>query len=109
MVSLISDDPIVIEKSASILKIVFGSMLLYAIITVYYNSVAAIGKTLHTLLIEFISISIYLMMSYYIIVEWKWDIHDVWYIEYLYFGVIGLLSIIYLYYFNHKQNKIANV
>ncbi len=108
MVNIITDRPDVIAKSASILQLIFGSMLLFSIVVVFYNSVSAIGKTIHTLIIEFISILIYLITSYYIIVVWQWDIFEVWAIEYLYFGIIGILSIGYLYYFNQKHKITIN-
>jgi len=107
LVRIITSSPEVVLEAASILQLVFGSMLLFSIVTIYQNSVAAVGKTVHVLFIEIISIVIYLLFAYYFTMVWQFNIFEVWTIEYPYFGITGILSVLYLYYFN-KKNKLTN-
>lgn len=105
MIRLITSNETIIIKSIPVLRNIFGSMFLFSIVAVYYSSVTAIGKTFIALLIEVIAIFIYLIAAYYIVIKWNWEIKNVWLIEYLYFGLLGILSIGYIIFNNYKQNK----
>ncbi|MFD1550552.1 MATE family efflux transporter [Putridiphycobacter roseus] len=105
LVRLISDNPLVIEKSAEILQLVFGSMLIFSVVAILYNSVSALGKTFHAMLIEIVSILIYLIFSYQVILVYQWDIFYIWTVEYIYFLVTGILSVIYLWHYYKKMNR----
>ena len=105
-IKIISNNDEIMDSSKRILQLVFGSMFLFAITNPFYSSVAALGKTLLTLYIEIIAIIIYVYMGYLFILKWKWDVVKVWTIEYIYFGTIGLLAILYLVYYHHKIQKI---
>jgi putative MATE family efflux protein len=102
MVSIITQNKLVIPAATQILMIIFWSMLTYAVVNVFYNSVSALGKTILSLWIEIIAIIFYLYGTYLVILKWHWSIVDIWYVEFLYFVVIGLLSITYLIYYNKK-------
>lgn len=91
-----SIDPDVIENSARSLRFVCGSIFLYAVAAVPYNSISALGKTKLSFLIEFSAIIGYLLGCYLFIELWHWNIVEVWTVEYIYFGTIGLLSSLYL-------------
>ncbi len=99
LVKFITDNELIIQPAADILRIVFWSMLLYAFVNIFFNAVAALGKTLLTLWIEIISVSLYLYSTYLVILEWHWSIVDIWYVEFIYFVTLGILSISYLMYY----------
>lgn len=101
-------DPGIMQDSANALRFVSGSILIYAIIIVPFNSVSALGKTTASFLIEFISIIVYLIGCYLFIEKWQWDIVHIWWIEYLYFGSLGIFSTVYLLYYRNKQSQLAN-
>ena len=103
MVKLITQNENIIEPASQILTIVFWSMLLYSIVNIYYNTVSALGKTVLALFIEVIAVVLYLSFTYLFIVRWKWDVVSIWYVEFVYFTTLGVLSIGYLYYFNKKR------
>jgi MATE family multidrug resistance protein len=86
----------ILQNSADALRFVSGSIMLYAIMVVPFNSVSAMGKTQLTFLIEVLAIIFYLIACYYFVVKWQWNIVDVWWVEYIYFGTIGIASITYL-------------
>ncbi|MFT4601277.1 MAG: MATE family multidrug resistance protein [Arenicella sp.] len=102
MISIVEHNPDItpeiLQNSADALRFVSGSIILYAVMVVPFNSVAALGKTKLTFGIEVLAIIFYLIGCYLFIVKWQWNIIDVWWVEYIYFGVIGAASITYLYF-----------
>jgi len=93
----------VIQNSIDSLRFVSGSILIFTISVVPFHSVAALGKTKISFAIEVIAIAIYLIGCYFMIQRWHWSIVDVWWVEYLYFGTLGLASMLYLLYFNKRH------
>jgi len=93
----------IIQNSVDSLRFVSGSILIFSIAVVPFHSIAALGKTKLSFAFECISISIYLIACYLIIERWQWSIVEVWWIEYIYFGTLGLVSFLYLLYFNKRH------
>ena len=88
--------PSVLENSAKTLRFVSASIILYAVAAVPYNSISALGKTRFAFFIECCSIFLYLCGCYLFIIVWEWNIVYVWSVEYIYFGTIGVISVLYL-------------
>jgi MATE family multidrug resistance protein len=105
MIRFITDNPLIIDSASQILVIVFWSMLLYSIVNVYYNTVSALGKTMLALWIEVVAIILYLSSTYLVILKWHWSIVNIWYVEFIYFFTLGILSIAYLIYYNNQRIK----
>ncbi|PIE87364.1 MAG: hypothetical protein CSA03_00720 [Bacteroidetes bacterium] len=95
-----------IETSASTLQFLFGSILLYGFGSIYFYTIAGSGNTRYSFIIELISVVLYLFFAFLFIKVLNWDIYYVWTVEYIYFGVICSLSIIYLRFFNWKKKQI---
>ena len=91
--------------SASILRMIFGSILLYSFVSVYFQTINGSGNTRITFYIEMASVTVYLFGAYLLIKVYEVPIFWVWTVEYAYFGIIGLMSILYLRKSNWK-NKI---
>lgn len=108
LLGLITDNQNVINEATKVLRLVFGSMLIFSVVSVFYQTVAAIGKTFQSLVIEIISIIIYLLFAYLYIIQWQSNILAIWTVEYLYFGVTGILSIFYLLYYQQKTIRLNN-
>lgn len=89
-------DPQVLSDSVYILKFVSGSIFIFSFAVVYFNSVAGLGETKMTFIIEVLAILFYLIGCYYFIYLWEWDVKDIWWVEYIYFCSLGLFSFIYL-------------
>ena len=100
-------DPAVMENSAKALRFVSGSIIFYAVAAVPYNSISALGKTRLAFLIECCSILLYLLGCYFFIEVWHWNIVEVWAVEYLYFGPIGILSALYLFVNRYKLGLVV--
>tara|TARA_B110000046_G_C13007442_1_gene404992 strand:+ start:238 stop:1587 length:1350 start_codon:yes stop_codon:yes gene_type:complete len=89
-------DPKVLADSIYILQFVSGSIFIFSFAVVYLNSVAGLGETKMTFIIEAFAIMFYLIGCYYFIYLWEWDIKHIWWVEYIYFGSLGLFSFVYL-------------
>lgn len=105
LIKLINPDVTYTKDSAAILKMIFGSILLFSFISVYFQTINGSGNTRITFYIEMTSVTAYLFMAYLLIKVYEAPIFWVWTVEYAYFSVIGILSIIYLRNSNWK-NKI---
>jgi multidrug resistance protein, MATE family len=101
-IPFINPNPDILEPTAAVMRLVSGSILLFSVITIWFNSVAAIGKSNISFLIESTSILIYLLTCYLFIVVLKLDLLAVWTVEYVYFGVIGVMSYLYLRWYKRK-------
>jgi len=106
LIALINPGEAYLAKSAEILRFIAGSMFIFAFVSVKYQTVNGSGNTQVSFLIELISTSIYMLSAYLLIKVAKLDIFWVWSVEYIYFGTIGTLSILYLKFFNWKNTKI---
>lgn len=106
LVKIINPKAEYVDGSAEILRFVAGSILIYGLTSVYYQTINGSGNTKFTFYIEFIAVFIYLFFAYLFIKVLDWDIYWIWSVEYLYFGAMGILSIGYLRFFNWQKKKI---
>ena len=104
--SIYTDDADLIEGAIKILPVICGAMLFFSIAFITFSSVTGTGKTLVTLSIEFISISIYLSFAYFFALILDLSLVAVWSSEFIYFSFMGLLSILYLKFGNWKNSVI---
>lgn len=106
LVSLINPEEIYVKGSAELLRFISGSMLIYGIAMVYFQTIAGSGNTRISFYIETIAVGVYIGAAYLFIKVFNWDIYWVWSVEYIYFILLGLLSIGYLRFFNWKSKNI---
>lgn len=103
LVLLINPNEAFLAKSAETLRFVTSSMFLFCIGSIYLQSINGIGRTHITLLIEIVVTGTYLVYSYFTIRVWMWDVKYIWSVEYLYFGLMAILSYSYLKFSNWKK------
>ena len=106
LVSWINPHEEYIAKSASILRLISISVILYGLISVYYQTIQGSGNTFHSLCIEISTVVIYVTTCHLFINVFSFDIYWIWSVEYIYFGAIGIMSILYLRNSNWKMKKI---
>ncbi len=106
LISWINPSSEYLETSGRILRMVAPSILLYGYINVYYQSIIASGNTRVTLIIESICVLAYISASFLFIKVWEFDIFHIWFVEYIYFGMLGFLSYMYLKKFLWKEKII---
>lgn len=106
LIQLINPKEAFIAESASILRYVGGSIFLFGFCSVYFHTINGSGNTRFTFYVELASVIVYLLFAYLFIKVYKVDIYWVWTVEYIYFGVMGLLSYGYLKFFNWQKKQI---
>ncbi len=102
LVSWINPEVVYVKGSAELLQYVSGSVVIYGISMVYFQTIAGSGNTKITFYIEAIAVAIYILFAYLFIKVFEWEIYWIWSVEYIYFITMGLLSIAYLRIFNWK-------
>lgn len=105
MVAVINPDPAYIEDSSYILRMVFGSILIFGLSTPYFQTINGSGNTKVTLAIEIFCMILYIGYAYFTIKVWNWNIAAIWTVEYLYFISLGVMSVLYLYIFNWRKKE----
>ena len=105
LIKIINPDIEYTSMSASILQFVSGSIFMYGIGSVYFNTINGSGNTRYTFYVELISVAVYLLAAYLLIKVYETSIFWVWTVEYIYFAFLILASVLYLKFFNwqHKQ------
>jgi putative MATE family efflux protein len=96
MIRMVNPAEIYVDKSADILRLIAVSILVFGFISVYFQTIHGSGNTLHSMLIEFFTVGVYAVFCYLFIKVWNLDIFWIWTVEYIYFGLLGLISILYL-------------
>jgi Na+-driven multidrug efflux pump len=82
------------------------SILLFGFISVYFQTIHGSGNTLHSMLIEFFTVGVYSIFCYLFIKVWALDVYWIWTVEYIYFGVLGIISITYLRKVNWQNKQV---
>lgn len=101
-----TDDLSLISASLSTLSVISFTMFFFSIAFILFNGVSGTGNTKTSLLIEFITIVIYLIVTYYIAIVFKMSLPYVWCTEFIYFGLLGGMSFIYLKWGNWRKVQI---
>lgn len=103
LIRLINENETNISQSADILRMVSGSIVIYAFVMVYFQTISGSGNTKMTFVVECLATFSYLLAAYLFIKVWNWPIYWVWLVEYVYFIMMGACSLIYLKSFNWKK------
>lgn len=106
LVSFINPEEVYVQGSAELLRFVSGSILIYGIATVYFQTISGSGNTKASFYIETIAVGGYILSAYLFLKVFNWDIYWVWLVEYIYFIILWALSIGYLHFFNWKSKSI---
>lgn len=106
LVGMINPSEIHIEKSAEIMRFISVSIIMYGVFMVYFQTINGSGNTMVTFSIELICVAVYIIAAYILIKVLRTDIKTIWIVEYVYFGTMGLLSILYLRFFDWKKKVV---
>lgn len=106
LIALINPSQEHIAESAKILRYITGSIFIFGLISVKFQTINGSGNTSVSLIIEIISVLIYMISSYILIKVLHLEIFWVWTVEYIYFTSLGVLSIGYLVFFDWKKKEI---
>lgn len=106
MISIYTNDLIIITESIPVLYVITGAMLLFSLSYVLFSAVSGTGNTLVSMSIEFGTLIVYLYAAFYIGIELKSSLPIVWCSEFIYFGSMGFLSLLYLKFGKWQFKKI---
>lgn len=105
LISIINPEEAYLKDSAYILRMVFGSILIFGLSTPYFQTINGSGNTRVSLAIEIFGMIVYIGYAYFTIKVWNWSIAAIWTVEYLYFISLGALSLLYLSIFNWRKKE----
>jgi Na+-driven multidrug efflux pump len=103
---LVNGHEYLLHDVTQIQLLIIGSILIHGSAVVLVNIISGCGDTRFSLLIEFLSLTIYLWYSYMIIMVWKKDVVWVWTAEYVYFICMSVFCLIYLRTGRWKKKKV---
>ena len=106
MISLVNPNQEFMADSVAILRFVSGSVLLYAMGSIYFHSINGTGNTRHNFYVELIAVLVYLAAAFVLIKVYQLEIFWIWSVEYIYFITIGLLSYSYIHFYDWKKKEI---
>jgi putative MATE family efflux protein len=103
LLGLISEEGL-IQRSIHPLFVALVALQLYGFSTILFNCIASIGASLHSLVVETITIFLYLAFIYLIFYVLEVNLTIAWTTEWFYWGSLALLSLSYLSFFNWRKN-----
>ncbi len=106
IVSLFSDDPIIMFETVRTMHIVLPAMLVFSVTSMLLGTVEGSGSTVAGFTIELATVIIYIVTAYVMVYVWKWPIHLVWTADYVYFLSLGVFSLFFLWNGKWKFKKI---
>jgi putative MATE family efflux protein len=106
IISVYTNNAALIEATVPSFYIIMGALIVFSVMSVLFNGVLGTANTKIALGIEAITLLAYLGFTWLIAVHLKWEIEWVWIAEYVYFMLIGLLSLWYLRKGNWRAKRI---
>ncbi len=95
-ISIYTNNPSLVEASVPSYYIILGALAIFSVMSIFFSGVLGTANTKTSLVIEIVTLSAYLGYTWLIAVHLKYEIEWVWIAEYVYFSLIGLLSLWYL-------------
>jgi len=96
ILSVFTDDISLISDSIGSLLVISFSMFLFTIAFLQFTGINGSGNTIHSLIIEAINISIYLVATYIAVEVLVVPLEIVWSTEFVYFSFLALMSFFYM-------------
>jgi MATE family multidrug resistance protein len=106
ILSVMSTDPEFIAQGIPALRVVGLALLLSSFSVVYLNSVTGTGNSRATLVIEIITLTVYMIYIWLVLEKWNLSITWGWGSEIIYWTSMFTWSYIYLRYFDWRKKKI---
>jgi len=96
ILSFYTNDQSLINATMNTFYVTLGVLVVFSVAIIVLNGVAGTANTQISLIIELLAVGMYLVTAYYLAIVLESPTHIVWCSEYLYFIILGLLSILYL-------------
>lgn len=95
-----------VAASLPTLRVISGAMVICGASGILFTAISGTGNTRSAFLIETLTLTFYVSYVYYTAVVLRSSVEVVWFSEFIYWGIIGLLSYGYLRKGNWQKKKI---
>ncbi len=106
IIGIYTDDQVLVASSLPALYVVCGTVICFAFAMVFVSAVSGTGRTKVALVIEMAVIGVYLVAAYAFSSVFMFPVAVVWTVEFIYAGLIFILSYIYLRYGKWRENPL---
>lgn len=101
-----TDQQDIIDAAIPILYVVSGSILFFSCAIILISGVSGTGNTKMTLILECITLIVYLAFTYLMAIQWNASLAGVWACEFVYFGSMAIGAYVYLKYGKWREFKL---
>ncbi|MCD4695311.1 MAG: MATE family efflux transporter [Bacteroidales bacterium] len=105
-ISFYTDDAGLVQDTLAPYYVIMGVLVIFSVSMIVFNGLTGTGNTKMSLTIEVLSITFYLALAYYLAIILQLPTAIVWFSEFVYFGLLGGLSILYLKFGKWKMKVI---
>ncbi len=95
-----------IEATKPSLQVVGGAMFVFSLAIILYRAITGIGRTKEALVIEIISIAIYMAYTFYVGAVLQASLPIVWTAEFVYFGVMLIIALFFFRFVDWRNTKV---
>jgi putative MATE family efflux protein len=106
VLGIYTNDQSLIEASIPTYYIILSALFMFSIMSILFNAVLGTANTQITLIIEVVTLSLYVFYTWLIAIVLKRPIEIVWTSEWVYSISLGILSYLYLKYGKWREKKI---
>lgn len=96
IISFFTDNPQLTEATVPLLRVVILALTAFSVGMIIFSTLSGTGKTGTALRIEIINIVFYLLIAFVLAVGFNAPASSVWFVEVIYFSLLGLFAYIYL-------------
>ena len=106
IISFFTSEPHLIEATIPLFRVISLALFAFAFGMILFSGLSGTGKTMVALVIEVLSITFYLVSAFIIAVLLEGTAPLVWFVEVIYFSILGIGSMVYLRSGNWKLYRI---
>ncbi len=96
IISFFTNEPQLYEATRPLLRVVSLALVAFSFGMIIFSGLSGTGKTQVALFIEILSIIFYLLVAFILAVLFKGSAPVVWFVEVVYFSILGIASYAYL-------------
>lgn len=94
--ALFSTDGLVVRMTEQVLDVIAVAVFFFSTAFIAYRALAGTGSTALSMRIEIFTVALYLAAAFALVIYFRPSVEQVWYLEFLYFTSMGLLSYFFL-------------
>lgn len=96
IVGIFTADATLISAALPTYRIILLALVLFSVMMILFNAALGTANTRVTLVIELITLSFYVIYTWFVVIKMKQPVHVAWTAEWVYASLIGIFSYLYL-------------